>query len=192
MQSSTGINSIQLAPTLAEQGQRKWEGSTAADRGGILGAPDQSSASSWRGGGGRDSGTGGGLWPRPQPEGQTPAGPAQREAPPAAGLHGARLRALRDERQSRERGKEKYSGAGGGVMGAVQHIATELKICRAEKFIIESLFRSNLWLHLSNTCLDLLVMTEADQLLYERHYQRQWSTLQNMWLFFYKPLWVWR
>ncbi len=87
-------------------GNRRWEGSTEADRGGIQGAPDQTSARSWGGEGGRDSGAGGGLWPRPQPEGQTPAGPARREAPPAAGLHGARPRALRDERQSRERGRE--------------------------------------------------------------------------------------
>lgn len=86
-------------------GKGEWKGATEADRGVILGAPDQTSASSWGSGDGRDSGAGGG----PKPEGQTPARPAQREAPPAAGLHGARLRALRDEKQSRERGRERES-----------------------------------------------------------------------------------
>lgn len=125
-------------------GDRKWERSTEADPGGILGAPDQTSASSWGGGGGRDSGAGGGLRPRPQPEGQTPAGPAQWEAPPAAGLRGACQRALRAGREEekvqwssrkRSRRSELKDRCGFRMMDCV---------CRAEKFITEGSFSFSL------------------------------------------------
>lgn len=88
------------------------KGNTEADCGRIQGV-DQTSASSSGGGGGRGSGAGGGSWPRPQPGGQTPIGSAQCEAPPAAGLHGDHLRALKDKEWSRERNGDRKRGADG-------------------------------------------------------------------------------